>query len=88
MSKEKKPQPTLGDGLITLNSEAVLIPSRPNRLVVESIPSNVSYSDLHSVSLGDAQLEIEPDEETDQRSRNSHQLALRSFGRFRQIVNK
>ncbi|GAA5956755.1 hypothetical protein JCM3765_005728 [Sporobolomyces pararoseus] len=49
MSKEKKPQPTLGDGLITLNSEAVLIPSRPNRVVVESIPSNVSYSELHSL---------------------------------------
>jgi hypothetical protein len=49
-SKPKKPEPVLGDGLLPLTPESVLIPSRPNRLVIESIPSTVAYSDVHTVS--------------------------------------
>jgi hypothetical protein len=51
MSNEKKPQPTLGDGLLPLTAETVLIPSRPNRLLIELIPANVSFSDLHAVRV-------------------------------------
>lgn len=48
--KKKKPDPVLGDGLLVLTPETVLIPSRPHRLVISSIPSTVAYSDLHAVS--------------------------------------
>ncbi|GAA5915468.1 uncharacterized protein JCM6883_004822 [Sporobolomyces salmoneus] len=49
MKEQKKPSPSLGDGLLSLNPETVLIPSRPNRLIVETIPSNVGYSELHTI---------------------------------------